>query len=204
MKKMVKKKSDLTTTEKRKQQIIDAAIEVFSKKGFEGSTTKEIAKKAKVSEGTIFRYFKTKKDILIEILNILAEQTLSNFIERLDKNQDTKESVKNLLKEYYKFVLDNSELLRILIYEVQFHRDLKKYFNEHVLSKIIKRCSQVIKEAGYDGVDPDVAGNALCGALIGLIIVNNASKFLVDSVGNEEKMIDDIIDILLYGIKRKQ
>lgn len=49
---------------KRKTQITKAAIKLFSQKGFTASTTKEIAEQAGISEGTIFRYFKTKKDIL--------------------------------------------------------------------------------------------------------------------------------------------
>jgi AcrR family transcriptional regulator len=48
----------LTNTQKK---IIDAAIKVFSEKGFEGATTSEIAQEAGVAEGTIFRHFSTKK-----------------------------------------------------------------------------------------------------------------------------------------------
>jgi AcrR family transcriptional regulator len=56
---------ELTNTQKK---IIDAAIKVFSEKGFEGATTSEIAQEAGVAEGTIFRHFSTKKGILQGIL----------------------------------------------------------------------------------------------------------------------------------------
>ncbi len=55
--------SSLNLPEKE-QRILEAAIAVFSEKGFSAATTSEIAKNAGVAEGTIFRYFKTKKDIL--------------------------------------------------------------------------------------------------------------------------------------------
>ena len=104
--------------EKRKNQILEAAIQIFSKKGFEGSTTKEIAKKAKVSEVTIFRYFKTKKEILIHMLNILVDKTLFDFVEQIESGLKPEEAIKNLLKRHYKFMVNNQDLIKILIYEV--------------------------------------------------------------------------------------
>mgnify|MGYP000898984940 FL=1 len=63
-----KRHRDEELLEKRKNKILEADIQIFTKKKeFEGSTTKEIAIRAKVSEGTIFRYFKTKKEILIHM-----------------------------------------------------------------------------------------------------------------------------------------
>jgi transcriptional regulator, TetR family len=46
---------------KRQWQILDAATKVFAEKGYEASRTSDIAKEADIAEGTIFRYFKTKR-----------------------------------------------------------------------------------------------------------------------------------------------
>ena len=56
--------------------ILSAAIELFSEKGYEATATSEIAKKAKVAEGTIFRYYKTKKDLLFAIPAALSKASL--------------------------------------------------------------------------------------------------------------------------------
>lgn len=45
----------------RKEAVLKAAVKIFSEKGYSAATTSEIAKEAGVAEGTIFRYFKTKK-----------------------------------------------------------------------------------------------------------------------------------------------
>lgn len=194
-----------TKAEKRMDQIINAAIEVFLKKGYEGATTKEIAKKAKVSEGTIFRYFKTKKDILIAILNRMAEQVFLEFEKEMhdNGNDNERETVKKLLKKYYRFIVNNSDLLKILFFEVQFHKDLKKEFNENVLSKILEKSSDIIKEAGYEGkTNSDIVVNVLCGLFFGLIIVDNINKSISDSNVVNGEVIDEIVDIILNGIKR--
>lgn len=56
--------------EVRRTPILRGAAQVFSQKGFYQATTKEIAKAAPVSEGTIYNYFKNKHDILVAMLNL--------------------------------------------------------------------------------------------------------------------------------------
>ncbi len=59
--------------EDRRRQIIQVAIELFSKKGFGGTTTKQIADAAQVSEAIIFRHFSTKQDLYASILDYQAQ-----------------------------------------------------------------------------------------------------------------------------------
>src|SRR5258708_5450901 len=51
--------------EKTKGRILSAALELFREKGLDGTTTKEISKKAGIAEGTLFNYFKTKEDLAL-------------------------------------------------------------------------------------------------------------------------------------------
>jgi AcrR family transcriptional regulator len=48
-----------------RKRIVTAALNLFQAKGFEATTTREIARKADVAEGTVFNYFKTKEDIAL-------------------------------------------------------------------------------------------------------------------------------------------
>src|SRR5690554_2141452 len=61
---LLKMNDDVKMTEKQ-SRIIQAAVEIFSEKGYAASSTSEIAQKAGVAEGTIFRHYKTKKDLLM-------------------------------------------------------------------------------------------------------------------------------------------
>lgn len=54
--------------EKTKQAILAAALDLFSRKGFQVTTTKEISKKAGIAEGTLFNYFRTKEDLALYFL----------------------------------------------------------------------------------------------------------------------------------------
>ena len=48
-----------------RRRIVTAALDLFEKKGFEAATTRQIAARAKVAEGTVFNYFETKEDIAL-------------------------------------------------------------------------------------------------------------------------------------------
>jgi AcrR family transcriptional regulator len=60
-------------TAARRSQILDAAAKVFAEKGFQKSTTREIADAADVAEGTIYNYFENKDDLLIGLLDRVAD-----------------------------------------------------------------------------------------------------------------------------------
>jgi TetR/AcrR family fatty acid metabolism transcriptional regulator len=51
----------------RRESIIQAAIEVFSKKDFKNANISEIAQKAGIADGTIYQYFKSKEDLFFSI-----------------------------------------------------------------------------------------------------------------------------------------
>ncbi len=63
--------------ERTKKEILRAALELFSKKGFFQTTTKQISTKAKIAEGTLFNYFKTKEDLALYFF----EQELAGLTE---------------------------------------------------------------------------------------------------------------------------
>lgn len=62
--------------------ILQAAIEVFSEKGYSATSTSEISQKAGVAEGTIFRYYKTKNDLLLAIVGPTMSRMLAPFVLR--------------------------------------------------------------------------------------------------------------------------
>jgi AcrR family transcriptional regulator len=65
--------------EETKQRILKAALELFKEKGLEGTTTKEISKKAGIAEGTLFNYFKTKEDLALYFFQNETESLIKWF-----------------------------------------------------------------------------------------------------------------------------
>ena len=60
-----------------RQRIVDAALALFQSKGFDQTTTRQIAQKAKLAEGTIFNYFETKEDIALHFLDLEVDHAIA-------------------------------------------------------------------------------------------------------------------------------
>ena len=76
--------------DERRRVIIDAALALFARKGFRGTTTKEIAEAAGCSEATIFKYFTSKDELYSAILEVKSaiEETLAKATEAAAKGDD--------------------------------------------------------------------------------------------------------------------
>ena len=66
-----------------KKKTIETAIKLFAKQGYHGTSTLQIAKEAGVSQATVFKYFKTKEDLLYSIIVPVIPKLFLNFLKRI-------------------------------------------------------------------------------------------------------------------------
>lgn len=81
----------------RKAQLLDVAATVFAVKGYAGTTTSELAKAAGVSEPIIYRHFKSKKQLFIELVRLAGHETIKNWEESLKGLTDPAERLVKLI-----------------------------------------------------------------------------------------------------------
>jgi len=198
----------------KEQRILKAAIAVFSEKGYSASTTSEIAKNAGVAEGTIFRYYKTKKDILhsilIHFINSFGSKVVFSSIEKMlesaDRN-DLHSFFKELLYDRLKLAETFFPFARILISEAMFHEDIREALYQNIVPKAIKlfRAEQEkLMERGL--IRSDVSSTAMLRSMIGSVAILIAQKLLFNNkadISDFEAEVDQMIDILLYGLAPK-
>ena len=77
--------------EKRKK-IIDAALKIFNEKGYFNTNTAEIAKEAELATGSLYAYFKDKKDIFLEVADLYGNTIYNHSVNELSKIKDTNDS----------------------------------------------------------------------------------------------------------------
>ena len=122
--------SEGNLTDKQKK-ILAAATEMFAEKGFAGTSTSEIAKKAGVAEGTIFRHYKTKKDLLLSIVTPMMVKMIAPFvIKDLNKvlNHDYEhfeDFMRAMIDNRAKFLEKNKPIIQVFIQEIPFHTELE-------------------------------------------------------------------------------
>lgn len=197
----------------REEEILEAAVKIFSDKGYSAATTSEIAKEAGIAEGTIFRYFKTKKDILtkvmIKLIAVIGEKIMTERLTEIfksNKDKDEKEILKLLLQDRLSVALKYFDMLKVVMTEIQYHEDLKEAFINNIILKGKNIVSLYFKEGIENGtfkdIDINVAIRSFLG-MMGLYIIQR--QFMPDIITLEDdKQLDIMIDIFLYGISNKK
>ncbi|WP_165212401.1 TetR/AcrR family transcriptional regulator [Streptococcus tangpeifui] len=98
-----------------KKKAMATAIELFAKQGFDGTSTAQIATQAGISQATIFKYFKTKDELLLAILNPVIPRVKDEFFSNLLAHKRLEDAVHFLVQDRWTFIKSNSPLLKILI-----------------------------------------------------------------------------------------
>lgn len=109
-----------------KKKTLAAAIELFSQKGYSGTSTAQIADKAGVSQATIFKYFKTKSDLLAEIMQPMIPELKKAFLPQLKTHTKLEEAVHFIVQDRFHFLVQNAELIKILIQECLVNAELRQ------------------------------------------------------------------------------
>ncbi|ERI93272.1 transcriptional regulator, TetR family [Clostridiales bacterium oral taxon 876 str. F0540] len=197
----------------REEEIIEAAVKIFSEKGFSAATTSEIAKEAGIAEGTIFRYFKTKKDILrkvmIKLVEVMGEKIMTRRLAQIfedNKDKDEKEVFKILLKDRFDIALKYWDMIKVVMTEVQYHEDLKEAFIKNIIMKgkgiVEAYFKQGIEKGRFKDIDTNIAIRSLVG-MMGMYVIQK--KVMPDLILIEEdKQLDIMIDLFLNGLYKKE
>lgn len=100
----------------RRQQIIDGAVQLFTKKGFHKTTTREIAKKCNMSIGTMYEYIQSKEDVLFLVCEAIHEKMEHKIKQTVKKDQNGFDQLRSSFKQLLK-IMDEMRPLVLLIYQ---------------------------------------------------------------------------------------
>lgn len=199
------KKDNLSTEEK----ILNAAIELFNEKGFESTKTNEIAKSAGVAEGTIFRYYKTKKDILMSIVTKAMQFFSEKFViiplnKILHSGKPEEEILFNLLKDRYEIITKNFSIIKVVGTEALTKEKIREKFVEHISIKAIEIGEEFYQSGISKGIFRNLPPRTVVRSLIGsLFMLIAEQQFLPDNKKSKDidKELKSIVEIFMNGIK---
>lgn len=200
---------DDSLTEKQKK-IIAAAIESFSEKGYAATSTNEIAKKAGVAEGTIFRHYKTKKELLLSITAPIMAKTIAPFVindlnKVLEKDYERLEDfLLAMIRNRMDFIQKNAAIVKILLQEIPFHPELREQFIENIGKKVFSRFLELVQHYQAKGniadIPPASAVRLIASSLIGYISIHQLMS--ETRTWDAEKELEQTIHFIMYGLKK--
>lgn len=184
----------------RQAQILDAAAHIFSQKGYQTATTKEIAEAADLAEGTLYNYFANKRELLIGVASAYADEVIT------DMKKIHADNYEQLLAQFManRFRRGRERrLFMLFLYESRWNEDVRRYYVEETMHQIIARTEQHLRQLINSGtlrpVDPAIAARTLSATIMGFaalfelgITVNHSSPELLGQ---------QVTDILWNGLR---
>ncbi len=135
----------------RKEEILDAAANLFSQKSYHDVTMDQIAAHVGVAKGTLYLYFNSKEKLYLEILEDTFEEIESILEKEIAKNDPAPEKLKKVLRLIFQFYLQHLDVLRILSRD-ETHLIREHYeFTEHWRHRRIKLYEKILEKGIKEG-----------------------------------------------------
>ena len=193
--------------EDRRRQLLESALDLFAKRGFEGTTTREIAAAAGVNEAIIFRHFPTKHDLYSAVIDYKHEPgviaaVVSHWQTFMDAGDD-----RGLFRALVNKVIDgyrtDARMNRVLLFAaLEGHQAGLEQHRQRSLPLYERLCQYVARRQSEGAIRP---GNP---AAIILAVVGTAAYFaqMTELFGfcsdlSDSQIIEDFLETLMNGIK---
>ncbi|KRO00410.1 TetR/AcrR family transcriptional regulator [Companilactobacillus kimchiensis] len=192
----------------KQKLIFQSAIELFSDQGYANTSTKEISEHAGVSEGSIFRKFKNKEDLLMAILEPLTHEILPQDLDEFsrttyqDGNLNLKYFLTTMINDRIKLFKYNHKIMKIFLNEFIYNRQIHDRLVESIPKKSFKQFNEVLDELkekqlliNWDNLEifRFLASNIL-GYLIQHYIIVDTTEW------NETSEIEHVTDFIVKGL----
>ena len=191
----------------RRRQLVDAALEVFSRKGFGGTTTKEIAAAAGVTEAIIFRHFASKQDLYDAVLDQHHESSqiaecMAEWKDCMDRNDD-----EGLLRSLIDRVIDGHRkdlrVHRLLLFAaLEGHEAALEYHRRFSLPIYQLLSGYFVRRQQEGAIRPGDPG-AIIAATYGMAeeYATMTQMFGFNADKTDSQMADAFVAIVLHGIQ---
>lgn len=134
--------------EDRPQEITDAAYEVFARKGYSRARVEEVAKKAGVSKGLLYVYFRTKEELFKAVIRSVVVRRVDALLQAVETTElSSEEFIRGPLLDFMKQVPGSpiTIVIKLLIAEGQRHPDLVDFYWENVVARGLTAISGFIR-----------------------------------------------------------
>jgi AcrR family transcriptional regulator len=193
-------------TARRQEQIIKAAMEVFSRKGYAAATIPEIARLAGVAAGTIYIYYPSKRELFVAVIkNFVITTPFLKLIDKIPQGK-TDNIIKKIIRDRLHLV-ETEPISRMpsLMGEVQRDPELKAIWTEQFLQPFLKRFEGIYRFMMVTGkirqMDPAVATRIVGGLIVGFLILKimEGESSPVKNMP-EEQVAEEIMNFIFYGL----
>ncbi len=192
-----------TVQKDTRERVLEAALEVFSEKGFHHATMDEIAERAGVGKGTVYRYFSNKENLFRQLVQARLRELERDAEAVLDSDDDVLTLIEKYLRIYFSFFDRNQRLYRVMVQE---HPDLGDRVQDLYVEKIMRRIPRLkrkIYEARQRNVLKDVNFPTVFYGVMGFLHGVIQRWLAQDCAYSLEQELATVKEVLFYGFVKQ-
>ena len=197
---------DRERTEERRRQILDAAAEVFARRGYQRARTQEIAAVAGVAEGTIYNYFASKRDLLLALMQRMFEESTPGLLAQLE-HKDAGRFLEGVIRDRYALLDRHRSVLLAIVPELLVDAELRDEYLRRVVGPLVRTLMPLVQRRFPDEqvrqFDPHVALPAMMGSVFFAYIVNELPQAPLGPPVSRERLVAELVRFVLHGIGRQ-
>lgn len=186
-----------------RDRILKSALRLFAKLGYDGTTTRDLAEAAGIAEGTLFRYFSTKKAILIEVATQGWVEILTDLLTELSEMGSYK-AVAQVMRRRMLNLHKNADMLKVCFMEAQFHPELRDRIQLEVINKMTDVAEVFFQSAMDQGTYRRMNPKIVARVFLGMFAVAGFSQDTImgesSSPAEMQEMAEGLADIFLNGV----
>lgn len=191
------------SAEQTRDRILDAALKLFSQKGFLGATTRGIARQARVAEVTLFRHFPTKEALFQEVIRRYSFlPALRGILPGLDE-ASYEEALLAIARRFLATLDERRDLIRIMLAERHLYPSQVKSIFRGFLGEMVRMLAEYFRRLQARGVlrdfDPDAAAKAFLGAFFSYV---HFLGFFFETAGNRrqnDRFAVEFVNLFIRG-----
>ena len=189
-------------TADKHSKIIRAATKVFAKKGFFNARISDIAKEAKVADGTIYLYFNNKYDMLLSVFEEKIGKLVEQITTQIEKEDDPRRMLEIFIENHLREMKKNKNLAEVIQIELRQTNKIIKDYRNNKFSEYLNIISMIIRKGQADQVFrrdilPGIAKRAIFGALDEIARIWNIN---IDSEYDIDETEKQVAKIFLLGV----
>ena len=182
-----------------KKKIMRSAVDLMSTKGYNGTSTLHIAEHAGLSQATLFKYFKTKVDLLTAILHPVVPGLFGSFFDELLTFETTEEKVHYLVHNRMTYLKKNRALMKIILHEIFSNKKLR---NEQIFiwNTIQDKLLALHKELLTDPrINPEITIPQMVRICVGPFLAYFSQLYIVGDNGEIREEDLDLLEKQILG-----
>ncbi|MGH2748499.1 MAG: TetR/AcrR family transcriptional regulator [Actinomycetota bacterium] len=185
----------------RREDILRASLQLFAEKGFHGTSMRDIAREADITEGLIYHYFAGKRDLFRAIIDEHSFLPLLRTLPDLAGQLDLRGLLIVLARGFFDVLRQNTQLTRLLLQEVQVFPEEKEAFFADAVGESIAELAQILDDRMTERVraqvDPQVAARLFFNALLAFFVEQEilGGKHMLPS--DETVYVEHLVDMFV-------